>query len=388
MRRTIKPTSETNNHQIRMDAAQYLLVSLPELANALDALENGPGGQKRLVSRFALPDFQIKTLDQLVQISEEVSKIDGNVGLLVAKVVDILEQVEPRRLYAELRQVNKRPATNYLEQFLWNLSKYRLDKPIKELMETLLAELALLDNDVRLKHQQYQTARLNFAAADRKRNGDLLVKLLHDIVQPSQFVLGLEHLTTVLVAVPKNLVADFVAQYETASEFVIPRSAQEIARDADWVLYSVVVFKKSQAAFLAAARDRKWHPRLDFVYLEESLNEMRKEYDLARAAEAKAKNDLLRLASTAYSEIFAAWLHIKAIRIYVESVLRYGLPPQFDCFLIRFHGPSAELHAKKAKKDLVAKFGYLGGDVSGSLHEYASLVDDYEPFVLYSVVIV
>lgn len=122
------------------------------------------------------------------------------------------------------------------------------------------------------------------------------------------------------------------------------------------------------------------------------MNELRKEFDLTRATEAKSKNDVIRLAKTAYSEVFSLWFHIKAIRIYVESVLRYGLPPQFDSFSIRFVGNNPEQQLQKAKKELISKFGYLGGDgfsESNNLHEYASLVDsDYEPFVLYSVEIV
>ena len=32
---------------------------------------------------------------------------------------------------------------------------------------------------------------------------------------------------------------------------------------------------------------------------------------------------------TAYAEVFLRWVHLKALRAFVESVLRYGLPPQF-----------------------------------------------------------
>jgi len=29
-----------------------------------------------------------------------------------------------------------------------------------------------------------------------------------------------------------------------------------------------------------------------------------------------------------------AWIHIKAIRIFVESVLRYGLPPRYTAVVV------------------------------------------------------
>lgn len=371
-----------------MESAQYLVVSLPQSANALPFLERTLGGGKKTLSEFKLPDFQIKTLDLLVQLSEELSKTDALLAASVAKVVDVLLAVEPSKLFGETRVVNKKPATNYVENFIWNTSKFRLDKPIKDLVDMISTEAFALDNDVRQAYQQYQTARLNFQAADRKKNGDLSIKSLHEIVRPDHFVLDSDHLTTVLIAVPKALVSDFEKSYETLTDFVIPRSAIVVAKDSEYVLYTVTLFKKYLLEYIAAAREHKWHPRTDFVYSEENMNELRKEFDLTRATESKSKNDLIRLAKTAYLEIFSAWFHIKAIRIYVESVLRYGLPPQFDCYAIQVSGSSVD----KSKKELIAKFGYLGGDgfsESSNLHEYASLVDsDFEPFVLYHVEIV
>lgn len=370
---------------------QYLLVSLPQSVNAFSYLERTLNQGRQALSNFKLPEFQIKTLDSLVQLSEELSKLDNTLGSSVSKVVDIIDNLEPNKLFNETRVVNGRSAYSTVENFSWNTSKYRVDKPIKTLVDLISNDALSLDNDVRLMYQLYQTAKSNFLAADRKKNGDLSIKSLHEIVRPEHFVLDSDHLTTVLVAVPKTLVGDFEKSYETITQFVVPRSAQEIAADSEYVLFAVSLFKKYQQEFVTACREHKWHPRTDFVYSEENLNELRKEFDTTRATESKSKIDLMRLAKTAYSEIFAAWFHIKAIRIYVESVLRYGLPPQFDCFAIKFEGTHVGT-LDKAKKELIAKFGYLGGDgfsEKNNLHEYASLVDsDFEPFVLYHVEIV
>lgn len=369
----------------------YLIVSLPESANAYPFLERLLNQGKQPLAEFKLPDFQIKTLDSLVQLSEELAKLDSTLAASVAKVVDVVQSVEPNKLFNETRVVNQKPASYFVENFSWNTSKFRLDKPIKDLVQLITGEALALDNDVRLAYQQYQAAKSNFLAADRKKNGDLSIKSLHEIVRPEHFVLDSEHLTTVLVAVPSGLVGDFQKSYESLTEWVIPRSAQEIAKDSEFVLYAVTMFKKYQNEFIYATREHKWHPRTDFTYSEENLNELRKEFDLTKATETKSKNDLIRLSKTAYSEIFSAWFHIKAIRIYVESVLRYGLPPQFDTYAIKFESKNAG-SIDKAKKELVAKFGYLGGDgfsELNNLHEYASLVDsDYEPFVLYEVELV
>lgn len=36
-----------------------------------------------------------------------------------------------------------------------------------------------------------------------------------------------------------------------------------------------------------------------------------------------------------FSEAFIAWIHVKALRVFVESVLRYGLPVNFQAMLLQ-----------------------------------------------------
>lgn len=364
---------------------KYLVLSLPNYINSEKWLEEYFNGDRSGLINFNVPDFKIGTLDSLIQESEELSRWDKQLGTSVEKITEILDSVSD---VSGTRKVDGKEVRNYIKSFQWNTSKYRLDKAVPELISIISGEAISTDNDLRTLHQNYQTTRTNFMAADSRRNGDLSVRLLHEIVKPEQFVLDSEYLVTVLVAVPKNLVSDFEKSYESLTEFVIPRSAQVIATDKEYRLYTVTLFKKYYQEFINRAREHKWQPRTDFTYSEEALNNMRKDFDLSKANEVKLRNDLIRLAMTAYSDVFASWVHIKSIRVYVESVLRYGLPPHFTCTLIKFEGPGLKNFAK-TKKDIFAKFQYLGGDSqinSSSLHQYASLVDtEYEPFVFYEL---
>lgn len=44
---------------------------------------------------------------------------------------------------------------------------------------------------------------------------------------------------------------------------------------------------------------------------------------------------LVRLCKANFGEVFAAWMHVKALRVFVESVLRYGLPPDFQPMVVK-----------------------------------------------------
>lgn len=47
------------------------------------------------------------------------------------------------------------------------------------------------------------------------------------------------------------------------------------------------------------------------------------------------QNELIRIARSAFSDTFQAWTHLKALRVFVETVLRYGLPPEFVSAVIK-----------------------------------------------------
>ncbi|GME81840.1 unnamed protein product [Ambrosiozyma monospora] len=386
----------------------YLLISLPRastddkptLVQWLERTINGGGNQ---VFDQELPKFKVGTLDSLILQSEELAKYDQQLESSIIKTLDIITSTSSNAAGSGVTTNVKAPKVDgksvdqFFENFQWNTSRFRLDKSIEELIKLITNEALTIDSDLKTSYNAYNAAKSNLLAAQRKQTGDLSIKSLHDIVKADDFILDSEHLTTVLLAVPKSLDSQFLNSYETLTPFVIPRSAKKIATDAEFNLYTVSLFKKFQATFLNSAREQKWIPR-DFEYSEETINLLKNEYQNAIKEETNLKNDLIRLSKEAYSELVSSWVHVKILETFVESVLRYGLPPDFNCFAIKLLEPSDKV-VKAAKDQLIEKFGYLGGNAfatdkngkvvkDNSLHEYAALVNtEYEPFVLYEVVL-
>lgn len=67
----------------------------------------------------------------------------------------------------------------------------------------------------------------------------------------------------------------------------------------------------------------------DFKWDEEALSQQKQELTLVTETERDQHLELFRLARTNFGEVFSTWVHLKALRVFVESVLRYGLPPDF-----------------------------------------------------------
>jgi len=73
------------------------------------------------------------------------------------------------------------------------------------------------------------------------------------------------------------------------------------------------------------------------------------------AEKDKLKKGLIRWCKTNFSEAFIAWIHLKAIRVFVESVLRYGLPSNFQAMLLLPNKGKS----KRLRKILHELYGYL-----------------------------
>lgn len=115
---------------------------------------------------------------------------------------------------------------------------------------------------------------------------------------------------------------------------VVPRSASLISSDDEFSLYAVTTFKKHSPEFIHKCRERKWVPR-DFKYREGGKEEEQKEVDRVEADERKLWGEALRLGRTGWSEAVSVWVHVLTLRVFVETVLRYGLPLDFVCGLVK-----------------------------------------------------
>ncbi|KAI9698977.1 MAG: Vacuolar ATP synthase subunit C [Candelina mexicana] len=348
---------------------KYLLVSLPTSISpsnqhdeALTALRSSISKDYGTVSPFAIPEFKIGTLDALVQQADELAKLDAACEGIVSKVGESLRNMleGDEEKIARQKTVNDKPVDQYLRSFSWNRIKYRADKSIAELIDSLQKEAGSIDNDVKSKYNQYNQIKTNLTALQRKQTGNLATRSLTALVNPSLIIQDSEYLETHLLAVPKQATKEFLKSYETVSPMVVPRSAIQITLDDEYTLYAVTTFKKHGQEFSQKCRERRWTPR-DYKYKEGGKEEEQKENDRLTRDERKVWAEAMRLARTGWSESMMIWVHVLSLRVFVETVLRYGLPLEFVCGLVK----TTPKLAKKAKRALDSSYSYLGGNAFG-----------------------
>jgi hypothetical protein len=145
-------------------------------------------------------------------------------------------------------------------------------------------------------------------------------------------------------------VKDFLKTYETVAPMVVPRSATLVAQDDEFTLYAVTTFRKHSTEFVHKCREQKWIPR-DFKYVEGGKEEERREVERVGGDERKLWGETLRLGRTAWSEAVMVWVHVLVLRVFVETVLRYGLPLDFVCTLVRVCTTTLSFETKLTRAD-------------------------------------
>jgi len=212
-------------------------------------------------------------------------------------------------------------------------------------------QISKLDEELKAKSSEYNNLLHSINAEDRKIGGNLMIRDITEIVKENH-VIETEYLETLVVTVPKALVKTFLASYEKLVEFVLPRSALLVDEDAEFSLYRVVMFRKVSEDFKNASREKKFIVR-DFKYDPNRTGKNdKKKLD---AEKEKLRKALIRWCKTNFSEAFIAWIHLKAIRVFVESVLRYGLPTNFQAMLLL---PNKNKQSK-LRKALAELYGHL-----------------------------
>ena len=212
------------------------------------------------------------------------------------------------------------------------------------------------------------------------------VKSLDGIVTKEHCVES-EYLQTLFVVVPKSSYKTWEQSYEEIDEhisgYVVPQSSELIAEDNDYGLWSVVLIRKMAADFESACRKNLKFTVRQFEYNQERADLSKLEKDSMIEKRESMKRELFDWCKVSFSECFSAWIHLKAIRVFVESVLRYGLPPRFCSVLLKADKNEKKIHKyfKDTYKHLHdEQFDVVADESFGGLGQYGNM--EFHPYVL------
>ncbi|XP_048660775.1 V-type proton ATPase subunit C 2 isoform X9 [Marmota marmota marmota] len=307
--------------------SEFWLISAPGDKENLQALErmNTVTSKSNLSynTKFAIPDFKVGTLDSLVGLSDELGKLDTFAESLIKRmaqsVVEVMEDSKGK--VQENLLANGVDLTSFVTHFEWDMAKYPAKQPLVNVVDTLAKQLAQIESDLKSRTAAYSALKTTLENLEKRSTGNLFTRTLSDIVSKEDFVLDSEYLVTLLVIVPKPSYAQWRKTYESLSDMVVPRSTKLIAEDNEGGLFTVTLFRKVIDDFKIKAKENKFTVR-EFFYDEKEIKREREEMTRLLSDKKQQYGPLLRWLKVNFSEAFVAWIHIKALRVFVESVLR------------------------------------------------------------------
>eukprot|EP00803_Ostreobium_quekettii_P010890 evm.model.scf_94.3 EVM.evm.TU.scf_94.3 scf_94:20404-23832(-) len=270
--------------------------------------------------RLQLPNLRVGTLDTLMALSDDLGKTAGQMEAIVAKLkrqVTDMAQADGEKVNLT---VEGSSLEGYLFSFAWDEAKYPSNRPLKDTVEKIQDTVGKLEDDMKVKLGEYNQLKVLLSAAARKATGSLAVRDLSSVVK-KEHIFTSDFMMTTFVVVPIFRLKEWETSYERLNDFVLPRSSRVIQQDNEYALASVIVFAKELDNFKAEARTKGFQVR-DFQLDEEE-------------------------------QAVSAWIHICVIRLFVESILRYGLPPSFVAGIVQ----PEEKKIKKLQQLLEATFG-------------------------------
>lgn len=303
-----------------------------------EIMNNVTSKQNNLSSncKFQIPELKVGTLDVLVGLSDDLGKLDTYCESVARKVAQYLGEVleDQRDKLQENLLANGMDLATYLTRFQWDMAKYPIKQSLRNISDIIAKQLTQIDHDLKSKASAYNNLKGNLQSLERRQTGSLLTRNLADIVKKEHFILDSEYLTTLVVVVQRAAYKDWHDRYEKLSDMVVPRSTRLIGEDTEYGLFTVTLFKKVADEYKHHCRENKFIVR-DFVYNEEELAAGKSELTKLASDKKKQFGPLVRWLKVNFSEAFTAWIHVKALRVFVESVLRYGLPVNFQAMLLK-----------------------------------------------------
>ncbi|KAJ8333074.1 hypothetical protein SKAU_G00419700 [Synaphobranchus kaupii] len=347
---------------------EFWLISVPLDKTSLQSLEklNRAASNTRLASsfRFPIPELKVGTLDVLLSVSDELTRLDTYTDSVIQRITQCMSEVMEHSIdkVQENTLANGVDLASYVTHFQWDRAKYSTTLPVRTLTEVISKKVFQTETELKSRSAAYSNVKSSLQGMQHKIEGSLHVRMLTDVVKKEDLVLGSEYLTTLLVVV-----------------------SRKVLEESEEGIFTVTLFKKAVSDFKVKARQNK------FTVREFSFEESEKQEEEMTRLHTNKKEQyapFVRWLKVNFSEVFAAWIHLKALRVFVESVLRYGLPANFQAVLLQPDRRRSE-HLRKLLNSLYTHLDSAGAaskpDVGLDIPEMSMSPQEYYSYIFYKI---
>jgi len=416
----------------------YWMISIPNQGNptkttqTLKSNVEGRGGEHYALQKLPLQRLKVGTLDKLIALSDDLGRVDASSKNVVSKLHRTYAELEDST--GQLLSVYNKSIRGYITNFLWDEGHFNPRAQLRDLVQVIHSNMVKTAEHLRKWSAALSEIENKLAAIERKKTGSLMNRSLGEYISAEDWYHG-EYLTSALVVVPTPKMDQFMAHYEffedtpahkayyemlnkraeheeaveheagdgsaeekealkgqkakakaqdLACRVVVPDSAKRLTADKEFTLVRVLLLQRGYPWFKYVAMKNGYAVRdFDIAELEDCDDE--KELRELQKKQASQKKKLKLFCKNTFSETFANWMHLKLIRCFVESVLRFGLPVDFTISVVK----PVKGKEQQMLKVLEQKYAFLldkilqdKGKGSNDDIDYSGQLQSFFPFVM------
>jgi len=379
-----------------MTEINYWMISIPNQGNpdkttqTLKSNVEGRGGEHYALQKLPIQRLKVGTLDKLIALSDDLGRVDASSKNVVSKLHRTYTELEEST--EQLLSVYNKSIRGYITNFLWDEGHFNPRAQLRDLVQVIHSNMVKTAEHLRKWSAALSEIENKLAAIERKKTGSLMNRSLTEYISAEDWYQG-EYLTSALVVVPVAKRDQFLEHYEffedtpahkayyemlnkrqehqeqqeqleqreqaqaqeagaqeeekeqlkakvahqaqdLSCRVVAPESAKKLTEDKEFCLFRVLLLQRGYAWFKYVAMKNGYAVRdFDIAELEDCDDE--KELRELQKKQASQKKKLKLFCKNTFSETFANWMHLKLIRCFVESVLRFGLPVDFTISVVK-----------------------------------------------------
>jgi len=266
------------------------------------------------------------------------------------------------------------PPQTFVTKFQWERARFSVKKSLPELVRIVEVGVSKIDAELRQKATEYNTLSGKLRQIHASTAGNLLARDITKEIETSKMLpFESKYLQAIFVVVPSSTVSEWEKEYESFSEFVVPKSSELLCAEADFSLFKVVMFKHVVDEFKLKAKEKRFVVRK----YEPSQTTTAAEVGKMETKIEKLRSNLIRWTTTNFGESYFLWVHLKSIMCYVESILRYGLPADIEVVLLQ---PKRDCHSR-VEKALCQKYSHLERMFEDDEEDEGQHEEKYFPYV-------
>jgi len=296
-----------------------------------------------------MPPFRVGGFGGLMAISEDVGRVGNSAERLtihLAAMASDLISPNNSSFLESILSMDGQSLQEYVFNFHWNEARYPPKQPIRVLISMIRAYIVTIERGFKIQLNKYNTVSMAVQAYEKRKEGNLLNKSLHGIVDPDDDITRNSRvLTTAYIVVPISLIKGFIIHYHSLDDGIVPNSLEYVTDDTEYVLFSVVILKNAYESLKIAARDKKYTVKeppsqFDVVKLESD------NYEKLKVVADKEYNILTKLLKVHFKRVFSSWVHCVVLGAFIETTLRFGISPNRRFLILMPYN-------EKAKKKLL-----------------------------------